>query len=249
MAFDCRLCQRSFETQRGLNIHSKRSHPADTIQSQLSAESIDNVESIQSTVDSVNPQDNGTTTTVDECSFMWGDLTSGQFSRDLNFVYEEIVYWRKNLFKLPSGSAGKDFIKETTRLLKAWTSKSALRPIAWKCIMAMPQLLLQKPSRESKAKDHVVALKRRLASWSRGNIMELYNEGKTIQSRMTQSRRTTSSEALSRKFSALMKAGKVSAAVKLITSKMSGSILQLNGEGFQLSQIKHLERNHLTLTT
>ena len=71
--------------------------------------------------------------------------------------------------------------------------------------------------------------------------MELYNEGKTIQSRMTQSRRTTSSEALSRKFSALMKAGKVSAAVKLLTSEMSGGILPLNEETFQLLQTKHPE--------
>ena len=107
--------------------------------------------------------------------------------------------------------------------------------------MVMPQLLLQKPSKQSKAKDHSIALKRRLATWSSGNIMELYKEGLTIQSRMSVSQGPKSSEALSRKFSALMKAGKVSAAVKLLTSEMSGGILPLSDETFQLLQTKHPE--------
>ena len=93
--------------------------------------------------------------------------------------------------------------------------------------MVMPQILLQKPSKQSKTKDHSIALKRRLAIWSSGNILELYKEGLTIQSRMTLPQGPKSSEALSRKFSALMKAGKVSAAVKLLTGEMGGGILLL----------------------
>ena len=49
MTFDCILCQRSFETQRDLNIHSKRSHQADIIQLQSSADIIDTCKSIHST--------------------------------------------------------------------------------------------------------------------------------------------------------------------------------------------------------
>ena len=71
--------------------------------------------------------------------------------------------------------------------------------------------------------------------------MELYNEGVTIQSRMTSSQRSTSTEAMSRKFASLMKSGQVSAAVKLLTSEMKGGILPLNDETFQLLQLKHPE--------
>ena len=79
--------------------------------------------------------------------FAWGEATSGVFIQNMNTIYEKVVFWKKNLFKLPSGAAGKSFIKECTRLIKAWTSKSALRAIALKCIMIMPHLLLQKPAK------------------------------------------------------------------------------------------------------
>ena len=95
---------------------------------------------------------------------MLNELSSGQFTCDLNSVYEENVYWCKNLIKLPSGSAGKNFVKEITHLLKSWTIKIALRTIAWKCIMTIPQPLLQKPLRDSKGKDYLVALRQRLAT-------------------------------------------------------------------------------------
>ena len=54
-----------------------------------------------------------------------------------------------------------------------------------------------------------------------------------------QSRRPMSSEALSRKLSTSMKAGKVSASVKHLTTEMSGCILPLNEETFHLFQTKH----------
>ena len=148
ISFNRVLCNRSFDTQQGLNIQLKRSAP----ELSITAETIGTVESIPS-ISATDSQDD----TINQCAentFIWGEQSSVQFTQDLNFVYDKVVYWRKNLFRLPSGSAGKDFIREVTRLIKAWTSKSALRPIAWKCVMVMPQLLLQKPSKQSKAKEH-----------------------------------------------------------------------------------------------
>ena len=49
-----------------------------------------------------------------------------------------------------------------------------------KAIMIMPSLLLQKPSRSSKSKDHNAALKRRMDLWENGDINELMIEGETI---------------------------------------------------------------------
>ena len=47
---------------------------------------------------------------------MWDDAE--YISEKAKSMYEEIVFWRKNLFKLPSGAAGKKYIKEQTRLLQ-----------------------------------------------------------------------------------------------------------------------------------
>ena len=130
-------------------------------------------------------------------------------------------------------------LKECTRLLRAWTSKSALRDIALKCIMIMPHLLLQKPCKESKAKDHSEALKRRMAFWQRGDLDSIFRECETIQKRMKKSAPSNSIEAISKKFATLMKKGNVSAAVELLTNSMEGGILPLTDETMQLLQSKH----------
>ena len=173
--------------------------------------------------------------------FAWGEATSGVFIQNMNTIYEKVVFWKKNLFKLPSGAAGKSFIKECTRLIKAWTSKSALRAIALKCIMIMPHLLLQKPAKDSKAKDHSEAIKRRMALWHRGDLSAIFQECDTIQKRMKKSMPSNSTEAISKKFASLMKKGNASAAVKLLTSNMEGGILPLTEETMQLLQSKHPE--------
>ena len=56
--------------------------------------------------------------------------------------------------------------------------------VAMKALMVMPALLLQKPSKSSKTKDHLNALHRRLKLWDDGKIAELIREGKTIQSQL-----------------------------------------------------------------
>ena len=48
----------------------------------------------------------------------------------------------------------------------------------------MPALLLQKPSRKSKSRNHLVALERRFKLWNEGNIYELLDESKEIQERL-----------------------------------------------------------------
>ena len=172
-------------------------------------------------------------------TFVWGEASSEVFINNLDIIYEKVVFWKNNLFKLPSGAAGKSFLKECTRLLRAWTSKSALRDIALKCIMIMPHLLLQKPCKESKAKDHSEALKRRMAFWQRGDLDSVFRECETIQKRMKKSAPSNSIEAISKKFATLMKKGNVSAAVKILTNSMEGGILPLTEETMQLLQSKH----------
>ena len=44
--------------------------------------------------------------------FLWNDKPGNQFKAELETAYERIVFFKQNLFKLPSGSAGKDFIRD-----------------------------------------------------------------------------------------------------------------------------------------
>ena len=104
--------------------------------------------------------------------------------------------------------------------------------------MILPPLLLQKLSQKSKSKDHVEVLKRRLLLWHKGDILELFEEDNTIQTRFKTSLPCNTDEALSKKFSALMKSGK-NVAIKLLTSNMEGGILPLNDETMTLLAAKH----------
>ena len=113
-----------------------------------------------------------------------GNSPSHVFEANVSTMYEQIVYGKRNLFLLPSGKAGKQYIDETTKLMNEWLQESPLKDIAFKAIMIMPNLLLQKPSKNSKAKDHLKALERRLESWISGDLLELSKEAETIQKRL-----------------------------------------------------------------
>ena len=60
---------------------------------------------------------------------------------------------------LPTCRAGKDYTDEITRLLNTWIQDSAMKYITFQTIMVMSSLMLQKPSRKSKVKDHSEALR------------------------------------------------------------------------------------------
>ena len=109
----------------------------------------------------------------------------------MNTMYYAIVFWRRNLFTLPSGAAGKIFIKESTRPINAWSMKSSIRPVALKLLNLMPALLLQKTSPKSKSKGHTKALKRRIDLWKSGKIDDLFFEAVSIQKRLKNTPRST----------------------------------------------------------
>ena len=124
---------------------------------------------------------------------------------------------------VPSGGRGKTFIKEITRLINLWTDDSLLENIGLKVIHNMLALLLQKPNKNSKAKDHVAALERRLEN---GNIIKLLNEEQSIQERLPTGETPKDIAKISVKFKELMQKGNVNGALKLLTNEMI-SYLQL----------------------
>ena len=82
-------------------------------------------------------------------------LNRHELVKTIHRVYDEIVQWRKNLFKLPSGNATKIFIRELTSWLEHFNRDSEYKSIALKVYMILPSLLLQKPTSNSKVKDHI----------------------------------------------------------------------------------------------
>ena len=111
--------------------------------------------------------------------FYWNEKPGATFINELNKANKEIVYWRKNLFRLPKGAAGKSFINEMTRMINAWVHDTPIKNIALKALHVMPALLLQKPSKGSKSKDHLKSLEKRFEIWKEENLNELYGRGKS----------------------------------------------------------------------
>ena len=103
----------------------------------------------------------------------------------------------------------------------------------------MPSLLLQKPSKTSKWKDHLKALERRIDLWSKGKIDKLLFEGETIQSRLHHFNIPKSIGELSKKFALLMEKGNVNSALKLLTSNISNGISPLDDKTLSLLKQKH----------
>ena len=98
-----------------------------------------------------------------------------------------MVHWKPNHLKLPSGKAGKSVVAELARLYSVYASSSALESVALKATVVLPHLLLQKPSRASKSRDHIACLERRMPLWCEGKLMELLLEGRAIQERRPKS--------------------------------------------------------------
>ena len=171
---------------------------------------------------------------------VWGDHSEEDITQVFSAMFEEVVYWRRNIFLVPSGAAGKQYIKETTRLIRIWNSRTVpLEHIALKAIMTMPALLLQKPSYKSSAKQHSQCLSRRLTAWQSGDFNILLKEARSIQASISTTTRTMSQEHFSRTFAKLMLAGKVNAAMRLLDKESSSGVLALSSDVLDKLQSKH----------
>ena len=164
-------------------------------------------------------------------SFVWGERDAITFSHSLEAAYAEVVHWKPNTFPIPFGNAGKKFTQELSRLFRAYAEGTALESIALKATTVLPILLLQKPARNSKAKDHTSCLDRRLKTWYEGDINSLVLEGRCLQMRLPKTPSwKRNKESLARSFSKLMFKGKVSAALNLLAKKGNGGILHTSDQ-------------------
>lgn len=171
---------------------------------------------------------------------IWGDHTKDDIYHKIDTIYEKIVFWRRNLFKLPSGASGKKFISETTKWVEFWNQDATeYKDIALKVLMVMPALLLQKPSFKSTAKQHSQCLSRRLTQWDEGKFDDLLREVNTIQAKLPTKHKGLNEERLAKTFAKLVLEGKINAAMKLLDHQGGSGVLPLSQ-----STIDELKRKH-----
>ena len=156
-------------------------------------------------------------------------------------AYEEIVRWRKNIFDLPKGHAGKQFVAEMSTLVRSWTNKTAKRCYALKALMIMPTLLLQRTSKKTKSSENKETLKRRLQLWKNNQIGELLHECRTLQNRLPKGQPKLDEEELTKRFINLMLQGNVRQAVRLLERDASNGVLPLTEDILKDLLQKHPE--------
>ena len=111
----CCNCDRSFHSSRGLKQHqrscqSRNNTPTDR-------ESTETIEDSQFSTKTSISADKPSTQSV---KYIWGKYKDHEFEKNLSQVYETVMFWRKNLFLLPSAKAGRKFIGEVSRLMSEW---------------------------------------------------------------------------------------------------------------------------------
>ena len=157
-----------------------------------------------------------------EPKLTWGERDSKSVCKVLMTTYDEIVHWRKNCFKIPSGNAGKSLVDELSRLYSAFADASAMECVALRATVVLPILVLQQPHRRSKSKEQATCLERRLKAWKVGDLESLVEEGRAIQQRLPKIRTSHSESDLARTFANLMFQGKTHAALDLLTNNGKG---------------------------
>ena len=97
-----------------------------------------------------------------------------------------------------------------------------------KAITLIQVLLLQKPSKRSKTKDHICHLKRRLDLWYKGDLRKLLEEGRCIQNRLISRRASCKNDIDGHIFRSLMAQGKVWSALSYLSCEQNGGVLGLD---------------------
>ena len=170
----------------------------------------------------------------------WGDCEGEEKIREtIQSTYNTIVGWKKNMFALPRGKCGTEFIKKLTELINLFVYKSKWERVALSLVHIFIPIMTQKPSAKSKPRDHARYLASRLARWEKGDITSLMNECNEIQKRMKSTIRRKE-ETKHNYFIKLMMYGKIGDAAKKINSEDSiKGVHPLTDEIKEILQEKH----------
>ena len=91
----------------------------------------------------------------DSPQLKWGRLSGlSAIKSVIASAYSAVIKWYSNFFVLPRGNVSKAFITELTRLLQLFTTDSLWKPLALQLVQVFVPIMLQKPSANSKTRDH-----------------------------------------------------------------------------------------------
>ena len=166
-------------------------------------------------------------------------MKQAYFFDRVDAIYDEVVHYRKNLFTVPSGSAGKEFVKELTFWIKQFNENTDLIQISLKVFMLLIALILQKPSAKSKSKDHMKAVERRLQMWRNGEVDALLEEIRFIQKKFCSSTKPRDMEEISKVFTRMILQGKLTAALKFLDKETNAGVLSLSEDVLNDLREKH----------
>ena len=215
----CSTCCRTFKTTRGLNQHRRNCQ-----QNWKNVTKQTNTVLTSSEI-SDNPILNQEVNEVEQPE---------TFFVKIERLYEELVYWKRNLFEIPTGNAGKEFINELTSYVNQWCSNAPDRAVAIKIVMILPQLMLPRTSLKAKSSENKHNLERRLELWKNNEIDELIYECKTIQQRISQKKSSVgNNESISKRFANYMLKGNVNAALRLLNEDFNTGVMPLTEETMQ----------------
>ena len=141
-------------------------------------------------------------------------------------LINEIVTWRKNVFLVPYGKIGRNFIDQITLYINDWNNGADCQHISWKAAFVLLSVALQKPSPKSKAKEHQDLLSKRLVQWKDSEINKLLREGRIIQSRIGKFRSSDPPDK-SKVFAKLVLEGQINSALRFLSESTSGGVLPL----------------------
>ncbi len=103
-----------------------------------------------------------------------GSFWGAHSPTELHDIFKDLSHhtstWTPNLFLVPYGTVGRNFIDELTRLISLFCTNPSAEPYALSAAVLAPTLLLQKPKKRSKASEHIALLERRLTMWLDGDF-------------------------------------------------------------------------------
>ena len=151
-----------------------------------------------------------------------------------------MICWKLNLFEVPRGKAGKDFIIELERLLSELTYKTNWKSLSLKLIHVFMPAMLQRPTPRSKPQQNSKYLKERLQWWANGDLDPLMQHCRQIQKQLE---KKSKEDAVNntKAFCRLMLQGRVRKALKYINDSepQAGGVHKLSKEVIEELKKKH----------
>ena len=161
----------------------------------------------------------------------WGKQNDGSTiilsSSTITNAYNEILRWKRNVFLVPYGKIGREFIDQVTSHINDWNNSSNNCHVSLKAALVLLGVGLQKPGPKSKAKDHQDALAKRLILWRKGEISKLLRECRIIQRRIGKLKGSASLDK-TKVFAKLVLEGQINAALRFVSESSSGGVLPLH---------------------